>query len=141
MYQAIENSTSIKRLADGATIPADASLSDYANYLDWKAEGGVLLAAVAKDWRVEPLSKFRGDREAMLNRLTGIGLAALVAGDAIKTAALGTLRQGLLDLPSHPSVTAAVDLVAFKLAMKTQYIALIAALPAALKVEFAKVGQ
>lgn len=38
MYQ-LTNSTSIKRLSDGASIPADERNTDYAAYLVWLAEG------------------------------------------------------------------------------------------------------
>ena len=86
-------------------------------------------------------AKYRADREAMLNRLTGIGLAALIAGDTTKTTALATLRQGLLDLPSSPAVAAATTLDALKLTMKQQYSMLIAVLPPALKIDFARVDK
>ena len=38
MYK-LTNSTSIHRIADGASIPADPANTDYANYLLWLAEG------------------------------------------------------------------------------------------------------
>jgi hypothetical protein len=41
MYKLNKNSTSITRLADGASIPADTANSDYAEYLEWLAEGNV----------------------------------------------------------------------------------------------------
>lgn len=39
MYKLINNSTSIVRIFDGATIPADLNNSDYQAYLKWVAEG------------------------------------------------------------------------------------------------------
>lgn len=38
MYK-LTNSTNIKRIADGAFIPADPQNTDYADYLAWVAEG------------------------------------------------------------------------------------------------------
>ena len=38
MYK-LTNSTSIHRIADNASIPADPANTDYANYLQWLAEG------------------------------------------------------------------------------------------------------
>jgi hypothetical protein len=39
MYKLNQNSTSITRLADGASIPADPANTDYAAYLLWLSEG------------------------------------------------------------------------------------------------------
>lgn len=94
--------------------------------------------AKAKDLE---LAAFRLDREKFLNRLTGIGMAALQTSDPVMAAAVATFRQGLLDLPSHASVTAATDLPALKAAMKARYAAIVAAAPAATRIAFAKVDQ
>lgn len=39
MYQLIKDSTSIKRIADGAFIPADPANTDYTAYLEWVDAG------------------------------------------------------------------------------------------------------
>lgn len=39
MYQIIPDSSSIRRLSDGACIPADPANHDYCEYLDWLALG------------------------------------------------------------------------------------------------------
>lgn len=39
MYKLNQNSPSITRLSDGASIPADEANTDYAAYLIWLAEG------------------------------------------------------------------------------------------------------
>jgi hypothetical protein len=39
MYKLNQNSTSITRLADGASIPNDPANTDYAEYLLWLSEG------------------------------------------------------------------------------------------------------
>ena len=44
MYK-LTTSTSITRLADGASIPADPANTDYAQYLQWLAEGNTPEAA------------------------------------------------------------------------------------------------
>jgi len=44
-YKLNHNSTSITRLEDGASIPADPANSDYAEYLEWVEEGNTPEAA------------------------------------------------------------------------------------------------
>jgi len=39
MYKLNQSATSITRLSDGASIPADASSIDFADYLRWLDEG------------------------------------------------------------------------------------------------------
>jgi hypothetical protein len=39
MYKLNQNSTSIARITDGASIPADPQNTDYAEYLLWLSEG------------------------------------------------------------------------------------------------------
>lgn len=39
MYKLSQNSTSITRLSDGASIPADPRNTDYAAYIQWLTEG------------------------------------------------------------------------------------------------------
>lgn len=48
----------------------------------------------------------RALRETILNRLTGIGLAALASGDTTTLTAVATLRLQLLNLTSDPAVLA-----------------------------------
>lgn len=84
----------------------------------------------------QELAAFREKREKMLNRLAGIGMAAMQAGNTELASAVAGFRQGLLDLPSHATVTAAADIVALKLALTTRYDALVAATPVAARVAF-----
>jgi glutamate mutase epsilon subunit len=85
------------------------------------------------------LAAWRADREKMLNRIAGIGMAAQATGDIALVTAVVAFRQGLLDLPSHPTVTAATDIVSLRAAVKTRYKALLAATPTSAKLAFAGV--
>lgn len=91
--------------------------------------------------RAIELDLFRVSRERYLNRLSGIGLAAVIAGDTATAQAAATLRQGLLDLPAHPTVEAATELRGLQDAMKAVYAALIVSVPASVRDEFKKVDQ
>lgn len=86
------------------------------------------------------LAQFRADREQLLNRLTGIGLAAKVNGDESTVVAIVAARQGLLDLPSASEVVAAKTPDALKVALKARYTALLAGVPASVKSAFKGVG-
>jgi hypothetical protein len=44
-YKLNQNSTSITRILDGASIPADPQNTDYAAYLQWLSEGNTPLPA------------------------------------------------------------------------------------------------
>lgn len=48
----------------------------------------------------------RAFREVVLNRLTGIGVRAMVAGDSATAATASDLQQKLLDITKHPAVLA-----------------------------------
>jgi hypothetical protein len=85
------------------------------------------------------LALYRADREKMLNRLAGIGMAAQATGDSTLASAIVAFRKGLLDLPGHPSITGAANLADLRLAMKTRYAALLKDTPAAAKLAFAGV--
>jgi hypothetical protein len=87
------------------------------------------------------LSDFRSKREAYLNRVAGIGFAAKEAGDAVTVAAAVTVRQGLLDIPSYPTVTAATDIDSLRYAIRARYAEIVGGLPAEAKEAFRKVDQ
>lgn len=138
----------------GDNIPADAveiTAEHHAALLAGQAQGkrivssasGPVLqdppAPVFADQQAAELADFRTKREAYLNRVAGIGFAAKEAGDAVTVAAAVAVRQGLLDLPSHPTVTAATDLPSLHLAIKAQYAAIVGSLPAEAKLAFKKV--
>lgn len=89
--------------------------------------------------RAPVLADFRTKREAYLNRVSGIGFAAREAGDSVTAAAAVAVRQGLLDLPAHPSVKAATDPDTLNRAIRARYAEIIAAVPLAAKAAFRKV--
>ena len=102
----------------------------------------VLTAPVPTPFAVQKpaeLASFRAEREKMLNRLAGIGMAATVNGDVALATAITAFRKGLLDIPSHPTVTAAATLADLKATIKARYKALVAETPAAAKAAFAGV--
>jgi hypothetical protein len=99
----------------------------------------VLRAPAFADQQAAELADFRNKREAYLNRVAGIGFAAQQAGDAVTVAAAVAVRSGLLDLPAHPTVTAATDIDGLKLAIRTRYAEIVGGLPAAAKAAFRKV--
>jgi hypothetical protein len=49
MYQLTSSPNIVRRLADGAWVPADAANSDYREYLAWLAEGNQPLPAEGSD--------------------------------------------------------------------------------------------
>lgn len=75
--------------------------------------------------RLAALTAFRADREKFLNRLTGIGLAAQIGGDAVTIASVVQVRQGLLDLTTAPTVVGATTPEQLKAAMKAAYAAVL----------------
>lgn len=74
MYKLNPNSTCITRSIDGASIPADPDNSDYANYLQWLADGNTPGPA---DPVVVPPIKIVTMRQARL-ALLGAGLLSTV---------------------------------------------------------------
>lgn len=49
MYQLLQNTNAIKRVADNSFIPFDPANTEYAEYLKWLAEGNVPLPADAPE--------------------------------------------------------------------------------------------
>lgn len=77
--------------------------------LDVDANGvpAVISAALTlQGMRNTVFPEVRAIRETILNRLTGIGLAALAAGDSVTLGNVAALRQQLLDLTKDPAVLA-----------------------------------
>lgn len=74
---------------------------------DFSESQPVPIEVSASYQRDEKITRIRSVREAILNRLAGIALAAQISGDAYTVAAFVTARAGLLDittdLPQNPA--------------------------------------
>jgi hypothetical protein len=82
----------------------------------------------------------RETRESILNRLAGIGVAAILAGDATTSQAVAKARLALLAITDDASVIAASDVGALKAAVLAAYKAIAKAAPAELRKAFDVVG-
>ena len=82
------------------------------------------------------LDSVRVIREQVLNRLAGIGMAALLAADTMTAQAVASARQALLDITVVPDVMGATDLDSLKAAVKSAYSAIIAAAPPVIREAF-----
>ncbi|PJC99207.1 hypothetical protein GQ37_008265 [Janthinobacterium sp. BJB1] len=82
------------------------------------------------------LDSVRVIREQVLNRLAGIGMAALLAADTMTAQAVASARQALLDITVVPDVLGATDLDSLKAAVKSAYAAIIAAAPPVIREAF-----
>jgi type I restriction enzyme M protein len=138
------------------TWPADAAAitdAQHAALMAGQAQGKRIVAGPSgpvlqdpppplfADQQAAELADFRSKREAYLNRVAGIGFAAQQAGDAVTVDAAVTVRQGLLDIPSYPTVTAATDIDSLKYAIRARYAQIVGGLPAEAKEAFRKVDQ
>jgi hypothetical protein len=82
------------------------------------------------------MASVRITREAILNRLAGIGMAALIDGDGATCDCIVNARQALLDITKLPDVVAANDLEELKEAVKAAYKAIAAGVPAPIRSAF-----
>ncbi|WP_317201496.1 hypothetical protein [Janthinobacterium sp.] len=80
----------------------------------------------------EYLAAVRAIREQILNRLVGIGMAALLGADTTLAQAVATARQALLNITTAQAVLAATDVDGLKAAVRDTFRAIVAAAPAAL---------
>jgi hypothetical protein len=119
----------MKKFVDGVEV--DLAPEEIAEIEAWRS--APVPFAVSK---AAKLAKFRADRLALLDVISGMGWAALTAGDTATSQALAAFRQGLLDLPQHATVTAANDIDGLSMAMAVRYRQLTDALPAAVKTSF-----
>lgn len=88
------------------------------------------------------LTTVRALRERILNRLTGIATAALVAGDQSVADSYALARQRLLDITTIPAdVAAATNKEELETAIKQEYAAIVTSVAPSLKSAFDKVDQ
>ncbi|MCA1862913.1 hypothetical protein LE191_22645 [Janthinobacterium sp. HSC-3S05] len=67
------------------------------------------------------LDAVRATRDAILNRLAGIGFAAMASGDAGTVQAITAARACLLDITICPTVAAAQDIATLQAAVSAEY--------------------
>jgi len=79
-------------------------------------------------------AQLRAAREGILNRLSGIALAAQLTGDTATTAAYITVRQGLLDITDNLPADETIDAV-----VMYKYAALVGACTPSMIAAFAQV--
>jgi len=125
----------------GAVIdaPPACGVGQHASFRDgaWKIVDDVLIDAPPFSVVVAAyLATVRAIREQVLNRLAGIGFAALLASDTAVAMAAATARQALLDITVAPAVLAATDIEGMTTAMKAAYAAIIAAAPPVIREAF-----
>lgn len=83
----------------------------------------------------------RKTRDGILNRLAGIGFAAVASGDTDTVQAIIAARTSLLDITIYPSVTAARDLNALQAAVSTEFQRIADALPQEARRAFDEAGS
>jgi hypothetical protein len=112
--------------SDGANIPADIDNTDYANYLIWLSD----INNIPEPMYVIPYTDIfntyidcvRTVREVLLNRLAGIGLAALIKNDTTTMQAISDCRTSLLNITKLEVVVTAVNLDDLKTAIAASYV-------------------
>lgn len=92
MYKLTDNDTII-RLSDNAFIPANPDNRDFAEYLEWKAEGNIPEAADP----IDHMTSLRDERNTKLAASDWTQLADAPADQA----AWAVYRQALRDLPAN----------------------------------------
>jgi hypothetical protein len=88
------------------------------------------------------LADIRKTRELILNRLTGMYMAAQASNDTATCSSILQCRQDLLDLTTYTTVAAARaanDYEALRLAVKLRYKELAAAVPSSVRTAFLQV--
>ena len=75
------------------------------------------------------LAGVRQTRDAILNRLAGIGFAAMANGDADTVRAITVARTCLLDITICPTVATAQDMETLQVAVSAEYARIADALP------------
>ncbi|MBW3513068.1 hypothetical protein [Janthinobacterium sp. NKUCC06_STL] len=86
------------------------------------------------------LASVRQTRDAILNRLAGIGFAAMANGDADTVRAITAARACLLDITICPTVAAAQDMETLQAAISAEYARIAATLPDEARRAFDDVG-
>lgn len=141
MYQ-LNSTNGIRRLSDGAFIPADPANRDYAEYLAWIDSGNTPLPpnqpSVA-EMLDRAKNELRALRSPMLDAVNGIGWRASMRGDtALATEALA-LSEALLNITADEALNTATTYEAMRVAGRNAYKALAATASPALASVFREI--
>ena len=90
--------------------------------------------------RAEYLAEVREMREDLLNRLTGIAMAAQLQGDTTLPAAFVQARKRLLDITKVASVVNSTTAAECKAAVKAEYANIAVQAPTGLRTAFSTMG-
>lgn len=123
--------------ADGFFIPVDPENRDYADYLDWLAEGnvpGVPPQPTHAELVEQAIDQIRVERQPILGVLDGLQATSLTKSDTTTAVVIETAKQALRDL-TKIDLSACETLAEMKVAVLTRY-ALISAASPALKSAF-----
>ncbi|WP_426073631.1 hypothetical protein [Janthinobacterium sp. DSP2-3-3] len=117
----------------------EVSTEDEALLRDALSSGAIIQEKFEGEWKITSrpaapfgelaapyLTKLRQVRDDILNRLAGIGFAAMAANDAATVQHVLEVRQALLDITVAPAILAATDLDGLTAAMKAAYASIIA---------------
>jgi hypothetical protein len=104
-------------------------------------EGTQVLPADPIDFRTPVMDDYKARREVYLSRIVGIAWAAEQGGDTVVPAAALSFREGLLTLPDNPLLATATSADELKGAIMYLYRQLVAGMPDAAKLAFAKVDK
>jgi len=139
---------------DYATLPDDIIDVDYADFeramarqpgQTFSFKRGKLVISDAQPAAFATLAehymdKVRLARDAVLNRLAGIGFAALASADMATVQAISTARADLLDITTCPAVRAADDMPSLQGAVEHEYSRIADTLPDEARRAFAEAG-
>lgn len=154
------NALMIENYINAEALPEDAvdvSPGDEQAIRSALARGDAVAMGVNAAWILTPappvpfevqvapfLAEVRSTREFILNRLAGIGMAAVIDGDTATAGAIAQIRKQLLDITEFPSVLAAMaaeNLIALEEAVKLRYKDIAAGVPLAVRTAFNQVSQ
>ncbi|NVI81927.1 hypothetical protein [Janthinobacterium sp. BJB401] len=127
----------------GDTLPTDAIAVDWADFDTAMkrplghtfhfVDGRLIIAAPEPtpfaDQAAAYLGAVRASRDDILNRIAGVGFAAMQSADSELVQAVIAARQALLDITTVPNVVAATDSDALAAAIHDAYLAIIESAP------------
>lgn len=120
----------------GEQITRDATPEEVAEIEARIAAAAVEAAAAAAAEMTDYLTEVRAVREGVLNRISGIGLAALFSENTSLVTAVLAARTALLNITTAPGVVDATNFTELKTAIVAAQLAIVAAAPSELRTAF-----